>query len=821
MGSFSADGGWYAYTESSGGVGILHLNNGESQKFKEAKSYEFLSETKILLTLSSSNGNDNPRTESILLFDLTDGDKKSIDGVLSHQTSPSSQEIAYVVARDGHQYVEIVNAESFSVTAVASERGGSRFSSLVWGKNDKAIAFSEESGRDQSQAILLYIRSDNASRVQRMDIGEIAEFSSGFRLAADSLVVSDDLKFVLFEMEMVKQDDAHAHAKSQSVSSVEIWNARNTILPASSKYPAPVERRMLAWRLAEGKLVALTKARQTVVSLAGNQRFVVAFSKNKALLADGYELDYRGMSADVYIVNVASGEQKKILDRQDVARRLNLSVSPDGRYIAYIQKGKWWAYDVDRDEHIAVSGSTGYSLIEPWPESGPRNNSWDNVPYGSPGWMADSGNLVFYDEFDIWVSSPDGLNLRRVTKGREDGIVYRVYSPFADVGRGSIGPMSTRYEGVVRRDSGGRVVLSTFDTRTKKSGFSVWAEKSGVSKVVLEDAHVDFIEQMPSSTEYLYRRQRFDLPPELVLTDNTGSYSKVVVRSNTQHQRFNWGRVELIEYPAPDGKRMQGLLYYPANFRAGKKYPMVVNVYEDISDKLHRYIAPSDTGQDGMNHYPANLTIQGYFVLMPDIVYKANDPGISAAKSVIAAVEHVLQSGMIQSDGVGLMGHSFGAYETAFIITQTNLFSAAVSGNGVTDLVGNYMEMEDETPNLYSFEAQQYRMPTPFHVDPTPYLRNSPIYNASKISTPLLTYVGLQDPKVNPPHSFAMFNLLRRMKKDHVLLVYPDEGHVIQNKNNGADLYSKIMAWFDHYLKKRPAERWMLDDMEDAALTGQ
>ena len=77
---------------------------------------------------------------------------------------------------------------------------------------------------------------------------------------------------------------------------------------------------------------------------------------------------------------------------------------------------------------------------------------------------------------------------------------------------------------------------------------------------------------------------------------------------------------------------------------------------------------------------PAVFTSQDYFVLMPDIVYRDRQPGMSAVECVVPATEKAIQTGMIDPKCVGLVGHSWGAYQTAFIVTQTNIFSAAVAG---------------------------------------------------------------------------------------------------------------------------------------------
>ena len=142
----------------------------------------------------------------------------------------------------------------------------------------------------------------------------------------------------------------------------------------------------------------------------------------------------------------------------------------------------------------------------------------------------------------------------------------------------------------------------------------------------------------------------------------------------------------IINFKNKDGKPLQGALFYPANYEPGKKYPMIVYIYEIRSNVLNRYVTPSPRS----SYNTTNYTSQGYFVFQPDIVYQTNHPGESAVNCVVPAVEEVLKTGMIDEKKIGIMGHSWGAYQTSFIITQTNLFSAAVAGAPLIDMISMY-----------------------------------------------------------------------------------------------------------------------------------
>src|SRR5690606_2974930 len=157
----------------------------------------------------------------------------------------------------------------------------------------------------------------------------------------------------------------------------------------------------------------------------------------------------------------------------------------------------------------------------------------------------------------------------------------------------------------------------------------------------------------------------------------------------------------------------------------------------------------------------------------------------------------------ISGDKIGLIGHSFGGYETNFIITQTNLFAAAVSSAGVADLVSFYLNFnwENGKPDIWRFNNQIWRMNKSLFEDRSIYYSNSPISYIENIKTPLLCWTGNEDYQVNWHQSILWYLGLRKLNKKHILLVYPNEPHILLNLKNKEDVTKRVKQWFDHYLK--------------------
>ena len=220
-----------------------------------------------------------------------------------------------------------------------------------------------------------------------------------------------------------------------------------------------------------------------------------------------------------------------------------------------------------------------------------------------------------------------------------------------------------------------------------------------------------------------------------------------------------------------------------------------------LSQNLHQYNIPANDSPYGFS--PANYTFDDYFVLMPDIHYKIGSPGSSALSCVESAVNAVLATGMIDRKRVGIIGHSFGGYQTTFIVTKSKLFAAAVIGSGVTDLVRKYFTMNFETgrSNNWRIERQQFRMGHSPLVDNKSYMENSPINFVGDITTPILNWAGKEDPVVSWEQGLALHLALRRSGKPNTFVLYPNEGHVLSNPAAQLDINERIKNWFDSYLK--------------------
>jgi dipeptidyl aminopeptidase/acylaminoacyl peptidase len=207
---------------------------------------------------------------------------------------------------------------------------------------------------------------------------------------------------------------------------------------------------------------------------------------------------------------------------------------------------------------------------------------------------------------------------------------------------------------------------------------------------------------------------------------------------------------------------------------------------------------------------------------MPDIEYQLNDPGMSAVWSLVPAVNAAINTGVVDSHRIGLHGHSWGGYQTSFVITQTNLFRAAIAGAPLTNLISMYSSVywNSGLANQPIFESSQGRFEGGYwdHLDE--YERNSPVYFAENVNTPLLLLHNDQDGAVDWNQGIEYYNTLRRLEKPVVMLQYKGENHGVSKLENQKDYFLRMKEFWDHHLKDQEAPDWWAEgvkhlDMKD------
>jgi len=574
---------------------------------------------------------------------------------------------------------------------------------------------------------------------------------------------------------------------------LDVWHWNDTtVMPAQKLGVANDRRRNLpaVWHLTDGTLV--------VVGKSFNEQVTPIRGSTLALISEftPYLMDRSiGRSAaDVLIADLATGARTPIRTRMAGGP----SVSPTGKYLMYSEGGHYWTINLATKAVTNITRSVKTSFVDTESDS----TAPEKPMFGVAGWTNNDEAVVLNDAFDLWKVTPDGRSATKLTTGAATQVRHR-YLRVDAAGFGAP-PEPLDLE---------RGYLTTFGTRSKKSGYSRFAPAAsgGVAQLIWLDKSVSGLTKAEKADTFIYTVQAATDSPDLFITGPDLANARAVTETNAFLPKYAWTRSELVDYTVhPKGQpkmTLQGSLYYPANYEPGKKYPMVVYLYEKLSDGLHRFTSPSER-----DYYNGTvLTQQGYFFFQPDIVFQPREPGVSVVECVSAAVKKVIDMGVVDGTKVGVMGHSWGGFDAMYLATHSTVFAAAVSGAGISNLISNYGNHHwsagiAETDHI---ETGQQRMVVPLYEDLQAYIRNSAVFGISTMTTPLLLMTGDNDGTVYWHQSVELYNIARRARKNVVMLVYNNEDHGLRVKKNQIDYHRRIGAWFAHYLKGEPAPAWM------------
>jgi len=355
------------------------------------------------------------------------------------------------------------------------------------------------------------------------------------------------------------------------------------------------------------------------------------------------------------------------------------------------------------------------------------------------------------------------------------------------------------------------LTLSAYGDWTKKSGYYQLVAGKAPTPLIYADKAIGQVVKAEKADRVMFTEQTFSEFPDYWVSTTAFASPKKITDANPHLAEYAWGSKVLVDYTNSKGQKLQGTLTLPANYEQGKKYPMVVYFYELMSNTHHQFSMPVYDDRPHMSTYASN----GYLVFQPDVVYEIGKPGSSALDCVTSAVKKVIELGYADPKHIGLQGHSWGGYQSSFIVTQTDMFAAVVTGAPPTNLVSFYDQLYKQTGTVQQgiMEIGQVRMGenvTPWNSHDL-YESQSPVHHVTNIKTPFMILQGTADGAVDWVQGLEFFNAARRNGKQVIFLSYPDEPHHLAKKENQKDFQIRMKQFFDHYLKDAPAPKWMAD----------
>ncbi|MFO0930083.1 MAG: prolyl oligopeptidase family serine peptidase [Gemmataceae bacterium] len=295
--------------------------------------------------------------------------------------------------------------------------------------------------------------------------------------------------------------------------------------------------------------------------------------------------------------------------------------------------------------------------------------------------------------------------------------------------------------------------------------------------------------------------------PDLHVADRDFRSLRRVSDANPQKAALVWGQAELIRYRSGDDVPLQAMLIRPEDYNPNRKYPLIVYIYERLSQNLHLFVDP----RPGTSINPSFYASNGYLVLLPDITYTVGHPGASAVKCVLPAVQAAIDRGGVDEAAIGLQGHSWGGYQTVYLTTQTPRFRAAAAGAPVCNMTSAYGGIRWGTglPRQFQYERTQSRLGGTLWQMPSRFVENSPLFQADRIRTPLLILHNDHDDAVPFEQGLELYLALRRLDRAAYLFNYRGELHGLRQRVNQKDYTVRLQQFFDHHLKGAPPPGWM------------
>ncbi|MEX2370735.1 MAG: prolyl oligopeptidase family serine peptidase [Bacteroidales bacterium] len=530
------------------------------------------------------------------------------------------------------------------------------------------------------------------------------------------------------------------------------------------------------------RFVALADSLMPGIQVAETERYLVGYSD----LPYSKKVTWDGRYNDYYLVDAVTGDKRLILREQQHTMQL----SPDGTFLVYYREGDWYLMNTRKSEAVNLTADLNVSF---------GNEDWDypaSVPgYGTAGWIGGSEAVMIYDKYDIWLFYTSGGEPVCVTEGAGRGseIIFRVRN-------------LDREKDFL--DKGEDLLLSAYHDEKKHTGvYGMKAGISGVKRLVEEPMKYTVRARAKDADKVLFSRESYGEFPDLWVTGMQFRKPAKITNLNPQVSNFAWGEPELIDWLSLDGRRIQGVLIKPGNYEEGKQYPVLVYYYRFFTDQMYEF------PNMAINHRPCYpfYTSNDYAIFLPDIRFDIGSPGYSATKCLVPGVQKLIELGVADPDAIALHGHSWSGYQTAFVITQTDMFACAIAGAPVSNMTSAYGGIRWGTglARQFQYEKSQSRIGGSLWEMRDKYIENSPLFYADRINTPLLIAFGDEDEAVPWYQGIELYLAMRRLEKECVFLQYRGEPHHLKKYANKLDYSIKFKEYMDHYLKGTPAPEWI------------
>jgi dipeptidyl aminopeptidase/acylaminoacyl peptidase len=735
---------------------VKRLNDGKEKTFKLVIDYAFDKKgTKVVIKTTKASKDSNS-IAFVLLYNLasdkTDTIMRNLNDAKNFAFDEEGTQLAFVVERD------------------SSTKALQKFYKLWY----------YSSGQDSAK---LVAEKNTVGMQLGFTISENAtvKFSrDGKKLFFGTAPITPSKDTTLVDFELARLD---------------VWHYNDDYLqPQQLKNLATEQKRsyMAVIKPGDTKVLQLGADGAEDISLVdeGNADWVLAESTKGNRIASQWE---GRMKTTAYAINTSDGSRRLV----KAGSLGNFNASPAGKYV-------YW-YEPDTKNYFAWNAATGITKNISDKIKEPLYDVENDVPdypgaAGITGWTANDQYILINDVHDIWQVDPTTTEQpKNITNGWGKQAQTTLNYIRFDREKRFIEPNET-------------ISLRALNKLSKYASF--------YSKKVDEVSDPKFISGGPYSfpsvikakNANVYLLQRSNVSEsELFAGNDLGNYNKLTDIA-AQQKDYNWLTAELLRWKMFDGKMSEGILYKPENFDPKKKYPVIFYFYERDADGLYNYRGPAPSASTvNVPWFVSNE----YLIFDPNIYYKDGEPGNSAYNSVVSAAKYLSKMPWVDSTRMAIQGQSWGGYQVSYLVTKTNIFKAAWAGAPVANMTSAYggIRWGSGLNRQFQYEHTQSRIGATLWQRQDLYLKNSPLFSADKITTPLVIMHNDADGAVPWYQGIEFFTALRRLNKKVWLLEYNGEDHNLVERKNRKDLSVRLGQFFDYYLKDAKPAKWIKDGL--------
>ena len=802
---------------------LLNLATGEKKKFKNVSQFSFSKENPEWLAFakhSAKKGKNGTKGKDVILYHLPNGEQFNIGNVSQFSFNKKGTLLAWTVDAADRSGNGVFLRDLKTNVVKALDNDSTEYRGLNW--NEEGTALAVLKGKDDKKYEDKLYSIVGFKNLLKKYPTKIVFTSSENESFPDGMTVSpnrsprwtDDLDAILFGIHELKKKEDTKKDTAKDTSTTKVAEKDSTKKSKSKhKKPPKVDKEdipgLVIWhwkdkrlqpmqqvqlgqdknfnylciyRVDDKKFIRLADDDIRNVMAAPKQKFAIGFDNREYELSGN--LDGRRYQ-DIYVFDLKTGKKTLALKKN----RWNFGPSPDGTHFLYYEKGNFHTYDMRTGRTYNITANVPTTFIDT-----EDDHNVIDPPVRPVGWVKDGKAVLLSDAWDVWLIPVHGGKSKNLTMdGKKEKIRYRrrfrldPEEKGIDLSQPQYFQMYgewTKWNGIARIDHG----------------------KPGAKKLLWDKAYFGRLMKAKDSGTYVYTKESDLEFPDYRVADKNLKNAKQITNIGEQVKNYLWSAgSKLINYVSDKGDTLQAALFLPANYEEGKSYPTIVYIYEKLSQRMY-YFSNLRTGGFEKSFYTSN----GYAVLMPDIVYKVNDPGMSAVWCVLPALKAAIATGVVDKDHVAIHGHSWGGYQTAFLITQTDAFAAALAGAPLTNMISMYSSVywNSGSANQPIFESSQGRFTGGYWDNLEAYTRNSPVYYAENVTTPLLLLHNDKDGAVDWNQGIEYFNTLRRLGKPVVMLQYKGENHGVRKPQNRIDYTVRMKEFFDHHLMGKPAPEW-------------